>query len=510
MDKLRRVRQYGWVAGAGFLFLLFWYISVRTPLAGDDWGYALNGMNFNPFAKAWEFYFTWSGRYFSELWGFLIAPRKELWNILNPALFTGIYILIYQIVNPKRNELAVAGLILAMMLSVKDWVRMETYTWIMGTTYVIPLFLILLVIWIMKQILFQGRGVRPWHFIVLIVLNFYIGLTMENIAAVSILLNILMVLYAWFRRRDALGLAVCSLIVSVLAFVLLRGSPGATFRLQRDNQEWMALGLFGQIQANWQNFLTYTFTDNKVMMLLLSAVSSLALVHHLMEQAVVKNKDKLIFAVQLLILGIALVASCAPMLYVRTHWEGIRLLYDHQTLNSALIFCSVFYILYIVNLFTVLVVLAKDKAFLERMTYLMLAGTANLVMMASPIFGARSSLYTIYFIILLAALLLSEIEIRPAEQLILILICSGLCLTKAVSWKQKYTLVAEIQREREEILQYYREHPEDDEAWIPRMPVMSVHSADIEEGDDYHMQVFKEYFGLPETTKLQFYYKEKY
>ena len=40
------------------------------------------------------------------------------------------------------------------------------------------------------------------------------------------------------------------------------------------------------------------------------------------------------------------------------------------------------------------------------------------------------------------------------------------------------------------------------------MPEESIHSADIEEGDTYHQNSFKEYYGLPETTKLVFYKKQ--
>ena len=65
MNSIRKTSRYLWIAVAVALFVLFWMISVKTPLAGDDWGYALNGMNNNPLAMAWEFYFTWSGRFFS-------------------------------------------------------------------------------------------------------------------------------------------------------------------------------------------------------------------------------------------------------------------------------------------------------------------------------------------------------------------------------------------------------------------------------------------------------------
>ena len=164
-------------------------------------GYAVNGMSGNPFVKAWEFYFTWSGRYFAELWGFIVAPRKGLWNFLNPALFAGIYVLLYQIVNPKRNPLSVAVLIAAMMLTVADRLRMETPLGLWEQPMSCRYFLILLVIWMMKNILFSERKIKKVHYAALILLNFYIGLAMENCSAASILLNLLMLLLCIFQAK---------------------------------------------------------------------------------------------------------------------------------------------------------------------------------------------------------------------------------------------------------------------------------------------------------------------
>ena len=114
-----------------FIFMLFFYITKLTPLAGDDWGYAVLGRSNNPFVHAFKFYFSWSGRYFSELWGFIVAPRKWLWNILNPIMFTTIYVSIIKLINPKENKILVMFVILALMLSVQNTLRIETYTWIM-------------------------------------------------------------------------------------------------------------------------------------------------------------------------------------------------------------------------------------------------------------------------------------------------------------------------------------------------------------------------------------------
>ena len=112
-------RKYFYIIGALFLTLLFAYITYKTPLAGDDWGYALNGLNNNPITTAINFYYGWSGRFFSELWGFIAAPHKIIWNIVNPLCFCLIFLAIYKI-SIKRHNILNVLLIIAMMLSVDD------------------------------------------------------------------------------------------------------------------------------------------------------------------------------------------------------------------------------------------------------------------------------------------------------------------------------------------------------------------------------------------------------
>ena len=87
MKKLANYTKYFYIIGALFIGCLFFYITYKTPLAGDDWGYALNGISGNPIELAISFYNSWSGRFFSELWGFMVAPNKWIWNIVNPLLF---------------------------------------------------------------------------------------------------------------------------------------------------------------------------------------------------------------------------------------------------------------------------------------------------------------------------------------------------------------------------------------------------------------------------------------
>lgn len=116
---------------------------------------------------------------------------------------------------------------------------------------------------------------------------------------------------------------------------------------------------------------------------------------------------------------------------------------------QGLIFCSIFYILYIANLFWILFTLYQDEERLEKLMMVMMAGTCNLAMLLSPIYGPRSSLYTVYFIILLTASVASKIKISSAEAAVILICCSGMCLQRSLSWKRIYTQVAQVQSEPE-------------------------------------------------------------
>ena len=115
-----------------------------TPLAGDDWGYALNGMKGTPFSTAVEFYFSWSGRFFSELWGFLVAPNKWLWNIVNALVITS-SIYLGDCFIGKNNKKFIFPLVVLIILGMNMYTFSQGVTWLAGNiTY---LFVVPVVLW---------------------------------------------------------------------------------------------------------------------------------------------------------------------------------------------------------------------------------------------------------------------------------------------------------------------------------------------------------------------------
>ena len=496
MNKISKYKKYFYILAATFVGCLFFYITFKTPLAGDDWGYALNGMNCNPIKMAMNFYQSWSGRFFSELWGFIVAPNRWIWNIVNPLLFVLIFLCIYRIARVKKYHVLLPLIILAIILSVDDNLRMETYTWLMGTTYIIPLAMALVYFALMEHTFFKINGLGKKDKIALFLSNlllFYIGLTMENIAAMMVVGVIIMIIYAYFNKPELVKYLLLNLLISVLSLLIMRMSPGSQARLLRDNAEWAKLGLFEKIANGYPSFIEFTFINNDYLILFLS-ISMLVLTIYSKEK-MLKWFRFLSMAIQLF--GIFAVFSFA--LPVEMAW----------LVNPKSIFSMIFWPIYTLDCLTLLFLGLSGRSQAKALFMFMMAGGSNLVMLYSPVFGSRSSIYTVIFMIAVVTIILDEFDINKYLLLVIFVATFGVCVDRVSEYVYKYRLVGMITQERNTQLEYYREHPEDEEVWIKRYPVYTIHGADIEPGDDYHFETFKDYYRLPQSKdKIIFYFEE--
>lgn len=491
---LNTLKRYGWVAEASFIFGLFFYISSKSPLAGDDWGYALNGLNNNPFTQMVTFYMTWSGRLLSELYGFLMAPQHDLWVLLNPLLFTTIFISLVSLTRSKKPWLA-AMVLLSLMISVKDELRMETYTWLMGTTYVIPLALMSLYLRFIKHWVIDMHRVSIWRKAMWLVGVFAAGLFMENASILMVLIGMVLVFdsYRTLKKVDPWKLGL--LASSSLALIILRLSPGAASRLNRDHSAWLKLSIIDQLTQNYPNFIRFTFIEHRYLILVLSATLLALLV----------TQRKVSTSLKALLSGVLVLGMISSLsLTLSTHIESdLWLLFtDVQSL-----FNLTFWVFYILTVYLVLWFHVDEPQRDLVLILVTLAGLSNGVMMLSPIFGFRSSLYTVYLLIAVVAISIQELK---SQWLIRFLAIGLVALTfkSTYSWIVKYQEVSKIDAIRQEQIQYYIDHPNEKEAWLIRYPIYSIHAGDIEPDDTYHMDVFKQYYGLASDVQLYFYFPE--
>lgn len=477
-----------------FVLGLFAYITYQTPLAGDDWGYALNGSLGTPIKTTLEFYYSWSGRIFSELWGMLIPCRKYLWNIINPLLFFLIYIFLYKLGGIKNRPILCSLFILSFMLSVDDNLRMETYTWIMGTTYVIPLLFSLVYFLIAEKLVFNNLYSQKLKMLFYLsnILLFVIGLMMENIAATMVGSIAILFIYCFFNKKQALKYLIINFIFSTLSFTIMRTSPGSASRLNSEHAQWTKMSLIEKISKSYPNFLQMTFISNNYAILLFSIALLCTVVFN-------KNLKK---RAKVLLMIVPIVGTITVFSFV----AGNNVLNDCNSIYS-----FIFWPIYVINAFTILYIAILDKnASLKAIFFLIVAGANAIVMLYSPIYGSRSALYTIYYLIVVGLILIDNAHISNKYVIVIFaLMLLAIIGDRSTEYISKYKLVGIRNEERMEVIKYYQEHPEDEEVWIPRFSIYSIHGADVEAGDTYHFETFKEYYKLPQDSdKIVFYFVE--
>ena len=481
-------------------FLLFALMSRWAPVAGDDWGYAVGG-RYNPaLYKAFEFYRIWSGRFFSELWGFIMAPHKKLWNIANPLIFTGVLYMLVRNSGKNEHPYLIPVLAVMLMLTVPNGLRKQTYTWIMGTTYVIPLLLFLVYLYLLRKVLFREEKRRIIK-VILGILAFCIPLYMENAAAMIAGINVLICIFVYFRKRESLREILIYTCISIVGLLLIRFAPGAVYRMARDHQNFRTLSLLGKISVNWIQFIRWTFVNNSVVIITLSVVMILY---------VSAQKKSLLNWLLILVFAYGILQGSSSWLYGLTGWEGFEVLYDLEK-GSSLLINTIGYTLYTTGLFAaVLLYLEDDEKKWTCTALLFCAGGANLVMLISPIFDVRSSIYTVYMFILLILFILEEIHL-PEKFAGCLLVCGiVVCLSRVYTFYDLYHHIHLVDIKRNSQIEYYRQRPEIKEAYILGYPIDWVHAADVVEGDDYHMEYFRTYYYLEEDLVLHFYYLQNY
>ena len=479
MDKKKRVTRLFCLAVLVVFFVGFFLMTYWTPPAGDDWVYAWASRGRSPFALTLNMYQNWSGRVLSEFWGYTVADHKAVWNLINPLLFTGILFLLHRLADDQREIRPVSSLFLAVLLilCVPDRMRMQTYTWIMGTTYVIPLFLFLLIMVLLRRELRHEKGGR-WRYGLLCILCFCQPLYMENASALMCFSELLILLFLFFeKRKEDFRRVLLLFCLSFAAALIVLLSPGAHARLMSSNADFAALSLGEKIVQNWPLFLEHTFTDSPFLMRVLWILLAIWTIEKGTEQK--KNR-----------IGVLL---SLPF------WTAV--FFNSGGLDLACI-------LYAMVLFVLWEKEKEKKAVLLFATLCALG--ANAVMMLSPIFDYRSALYTYYLFILLILLLFKELVMpKPAvyASLAFVVVAAD---SRALSYYRLYHMVGLIAQRRSEQIAMYQASPELEDIWIMGFPTNTIHSADVLEGDTVHDEAFHGYYELNPDAVLHFYYLDVY
>ncbi len=463
-------------------FVFFMTILFLVPLAGDDWGNALVGGFFDSFKNAWAMYFSWEGRFISRLLINLLTTNKWIFNILGSFVIVSIIYLGVKLTS-KNDENRSFRLVLLMILLMNIYMFSQTITWVAGSiTY---LFVIPVILWYFYYLL-KHDTYNNLYKILFISVNIFGTMFVENMGAVLVAGNIILLIYKYFKNKKLDKNLIIYTCVSILSFLAMFLSPGSRYRSRTYNVEFNRLNIFQKVFINIPNFVNYTFISNPYLLLVMTGGN------YLLVRKNIKNKY-LKYGLIIFMLGLPLVTS------------GLYLLSLVSSLNLAfLIDCNnIFIIIYWFIYLGISFLLLISTDFTT--VFIFLVGlVSNLAMLMSPVWGARTSLFTYLMLTLvyIRVICFNSEAIKGSKYLLRV----GIIVVASIY----LILYVNVYRCQQDLLKSIKKglNNKDQVIYIERFPSFS--SCNINPDDSFHMINYKKYYKIPDNVEVKYNDRWKY
>lgn len=394
------------------IFFSFLLISFFVPLTGDDWTNA--NFHTNNILKiisiAYDKYFLYEGRFMSRIFVLFFTNTKYLWNIFNAIMVSVFYNFSMKIIKPKHLTF-ISLLYVFSMIMVENTVFTQSYLWVTGNmTYYLPMFLFLMYIYSIKKIFDNEFKFNKFVIIISIILNILIPTMVEHVSVALVCANILLLLYSSINEKKLNKLFFVNSIISIIGFLIIYLSPGAKIRTQ--TTLFYNYSLMHKIQENIPNFVNYTYVSNTVLLILLLMLIVLFINKH------IKGIKKIVTIV---------VLSIVPVLTIIYRLLGLLSCYSNKInyilsklsflSNSNSIFIIVFWILISLLLIYINLIYIRDTKNYKAFFFFTIGMIANLSMLLSPIWGGRTSLFTIIMLSISLLILVDNYNFNIKKQL---------------------------------------------------------------------------------------------
>lgn len=456
------------------IFIFYLVLFSLSPISGDDWGNYFAGSNglYHSIGNAVGMYFSWEGRFVSRILINILTYHKVLWNITNAFIVTLLSFISIKIVNPRKSKLPYL-LILLLIPFMNIYMFSQTMVWLAGN---ITYFLEIPFILIYFYLLYKDKYNTKISFSFLILLSICIPMFVEHMALILILGNIIILGYKYYKTKTLDKKIIVLTFISIISTLSMLLSPGTKTRSLNENTQFNKLSIFGKISYNIPAFIYYTFMDNYYL-LFLWIISNYYLVKHNLNNKPLKL---------ILILVLTIVPIITMFLYPYSIFKNFNIIN-----NTYLI---VYYILYsFISFFLLLKEQNKESIFL-----FVIGIGANIVMLMSPTWGYRTTLFTyitlsISCIIIIAKYFKKNLLIENIFKCVSIL--SFLLLMVF------YINVFRCQKDLEKsIKNQLRDKKET--IVIPLFP--NYANCNINPDNEFHLKKYKEYYNIPENTNIEF------
>lgn len=461
------------------LFLFFVSIFFLLPIAGDDWGNYLVGQEGlrHSLGVALGMYFDWEGRFISRIFINILTYHKWLWNLLNSFLIIMTIFMGCKFSGKKTNKV-IFLLMLLVFLGMNPFTFSQTITWLAGNmTY---FFVVPVVLWYFYYLLNNDKY-NNWYTLIFIMINLFGTMFVENMALVFVGGNILLLIYKYIKTKKIDKKLIFYTIISICSTLVMLLSPGTRYRSSIENVEFNKLSLFGKMFRNIPNFVYYTFICNPYLLLLMSCSNYL----------IIKNKiNNKYFKYGLMVFMLVL-----PLLTMVIYPVSLfKTTFLSTVVNSSSILVIIYWLLYLLVSFGLLVI--EDKKDLKVIFLFLVGLISNVVMLVSPTWGFRTSLFT-YIMLCIVALNIFNRYVKDND--LLVVTCRGIVSCAILVYLIFYVNVCRCQINLERsIAKQLKE--DSDVIYIERFPAFA--NCNINPENDYHIGKYKLYYGIPEDKEL--------
>lgn len=457
-----------------FIFIFYLILFFLSPISGDDWGNYIAGSNglYHSIGNAVGMYLSWEGRFVSRVLINILTYHKVLWNFINAFAISLLSFLSIRIIKTKNNKLSYL-LILLLIPFMNIYLFSQTIVWLAGNiTYFLEIpFMLLYFLLIYKE-----KYDTKINFAFLILLSIGIPMFVEHMALILIFGNLLILGYKYYKTKKIDKKIIILTIISIISTLSMLLSPGTKTRSLSENVEFNKLSLFGKIGYNLPAFIYYTFMDNYYLLILFIISNYL-----LIKKQLKKKSLKII---------LTLFLTIVPVITI--------FLYPYSILKNINIINNTYLIIYyLLFLFISFFLVLKEKN--KESIFLFIIGIgANIVMLMSPTWGYRTSLFTYITLSISCIIIISKYaEVNKFIEIFTTCFAMGILSVLMLFYINVFRCQKDLEKSIKKQLKDNSEN-----IVIPLFP--NYANCNINPDNDFHLIKYKEYYNISQDKNLIF------
>ena len=299
------------------IFAFIAVLSYMTPYTGDDWAWG-SRLGIERLQSGFKDY---NGRYLGNLLVIALTRSRLLKAAVMSVCITGTLALIWQTV--KHKSFTVFLMATVGFCVMPRYIFRQTIAWVSGfTNYVVPTFLIIAYLFIIKGIFDKAPKFKKGTFAVTFLLGACAALFMENITLYQVAADILILIGTLIAYKKVFAPVVSHLIGSIVGCVIMF-TNGAYLNITNSNDgyrtmETSSAGILERIKDNLFDVVADELTLNNVFLNLLIAAACIATAASLF-----KKSEKIGFFKKLAVwCSLAVVIAHAAYSLMRATYQG--------------------------------------------------------------------------------------------------------------------------------------------------------------------------------------------